>query len=157
MAAYNFKTVNTAIVTTIKGISLIKEVQDIDDLTETIPDQDTPLAQVYPDGWANASEESTTQIITFGGGSDSKSGLRQHSWTHIVDIYVNKRSRFSEAMSLWSDIAQAVIEKIDDQPANAPFGSSAIKSYQYAGERVIVGISNEDWLVCRVTIVMRLF
>jgi len=155
MATYDVKAINTAIATTFKSISAIETVQDLHQLTENIPDQDVPLVQVYPDGWGNVSTDSETQQITFGGGGVTR--VIQHDWTHIADVYISKKSRFGEAMVAWAEISQAVMDKLDALDPDSPFGSQAIRSFQYDGERVVINSSNEDWLVCRITIVVRIF
>lgn len=153
--AYTIKGVNKSIADTIATVSVIKRVEDLMDLELNITNPDAPLAQVYPDGWGQTSDDSGTQIITFGGGSGG--GLVHHSWDYVIDVYIDRMTRFAESMVLWAEVAQAVIDKIDDQNSPSPFGNANIKSFQYSGERVTIKYSGEDWLVCRITITVSLF
>lgn len=155
MAEYSIASINTSIVDTLSTATGIKRVQDLDEITTSIPNMDLPLLVVYPDSGAEVAQDSNTQQNTFGGGTSQK--IIQREWTYICDLYVRQRSLLSLALPEFAQYTQAVIDVMDAQPTNALFGDPAIKSFQYTWERVTITWSNADYDASRLTINVRIY
>lgn len=151
---YSITELNTAIADTLLTSSEIKRSQDVDDLTEQIPDSDMPLAQVYPQSWVLVGGDSETTFNTFGGGLASP--VQRIPFIFHADIYIAQRALLAENMTKYLVVAQSVNDLLLAQ-RRPYFGHTAIKSMAAEGERVIMEYSEITYLAIRYTITIEVF
>lgn len=152
---YDITELNTAIAATLATIVGLKLAQDLDQLTEQIPDPDMPLAQVYPDNWESTSN-SDTSVATFGRGLGRP--VQILPITFHADIYVGQLTYLFETMPRLAVIAQSINEKLNDQPLSSnPFGHGAIQAFTWTAQRSIFNYSKADYLGIRYVLSLEVF
>jgi len=152
MGTYTFATLNTAIEDTLSTATGITRSQDLSEITDNIPEGDLPLLQVYPQSWEGMGE---TAKNSFG----SVSILQQKQFVFHADIYVSTLTNFSQGMTKFVTIAQAITDVLDAQKVRPLFGDSqqVIQNFKWSAERVVFEYSNQKFIGIRVTITLEIF
>jgi hypothetical protein len=154
MTAYTLTTLNTSIETTLATATGIIRSQDIDEISEQIPNADLPLLMVYPQSWGSA-KDSDTNKNTFGG---SQTPLQIMSPIFHADVYVAPvGQKISETMALYATIAQAITDVLNAQQLKPLFADSAIENFTWDAEKVVINYSNVDYVGIRFTINLVIF
>ena len=155
MVEYSLGSICTDIHTTLEGVAGIARVYNYNEIPDSIPNMDLPLFMVYPNLLSPFSGSSETQTFSFMGDSSKRVTIRD--WVFVADLFVKQRAIFSESLALLATHVQSTLDVLDNQPGNAPFGTPAIKSFQYEGERVVINYSEADYDAMRFTITVRIF
>jgi hypothetical protein len=154
---YDITQLNTALVDTLQTASGIKVGQDLDQITEQIPNADMPLIQVYPESWSSPSD-SDTNVNTFGGGGFGSSPVIQRlPITFNCDVYVTQINIVAVMMPLYAITAQAINEVLAAQTLKPLFGHPAIQAFTWEGERAVFQYSEVSYLGIRYTIDLEIF
>ncbi len=153
MATWTFTTLNTSIETTLAAATGINRAQDLDELSENIPEADMPLLMVYPESWASATDSETNKN-SFGGG---QTPVQRMSPLFNVDVYISRLTKFSEAMTDYATIAQAITDVLNAEQLRPLFADEAIQNFTWTAERVVINYSNVDYLAIRFTITLEIF
>lgn len=156
MVYYDIKTVNTAIEETLAAATGIKRAQDLDELSDNIPESDLPLIQVVPASWSGGTATQTHNHSFGGAGTDSEV-FKPKQWTFDVLVYVSTLSKLKVGMNRLATIAAAITEVLDAQARAPLFGSEAIQSFTYSSERGSLNYSNVDFLGFRISIICEIW
>lgn len=151
MGYFDLATINTAIETTLATATGLKRSQDLDELSDNIPESDLPLLQVVPATWEGASF-TTTHLNSFAGAGTDSQAFKTRQWVFDAFIYVSTLSKIKVGMARLAAIAAAITEILDAQDKAPLFGEEAIRSFTYTAERGNINYSNVDYLVIRYTI-----
>ncbi len=155
MATWTFTTLNTSIENTLATATGITRAQDLDEISESIPNADMPLLMVYPDNWASATDSQTNKN-TFGGVVDDP--LQRKSIVFNVDVYIAQvGAKFSESMVSYATIAQAITDVLNAELLKPLFSDAAIENFTWSAERVVLNYSNVDYIGIRFTITLEIF
>ena len=159
MAYYDLATINTAIeeTLTVGQVAGLKRSQDVDELSDNIPESDLPLLQVVPQSWGDGSF-SQTQVNTFTGHGTNSQAFKTKEWIFDVYVYVSTLSKIRVGMQRLVTIASAIEEIIDGQEnLKHPFGQEAIRSFTHQSERININYSGVDLLCIHITITCNIF
>lgn len=153
MTTFTLASLNTAIESTLVAATGIKRGMDaaLGELIENIPEGDMPLIQVYPSQWSIAAN-SSTQKNTFGA-----SPVIQRTFVFNVDVYVSGRQLLGENLQTMITLASALSAVLDAQQTKTPFGTDAIKSFQYEAQRGVINFSGKDYQVIQYTLTVEVF
>lgn len=155
MAEYTLGSICTDIHTTLEGVTGISKVYNYYEIPDSIPNMDLPLFMVYPNLLSPYSASSETQTFSFLGNTENRITIRD--WVFIADLFVKQRAIFRESLALLATHVQSTLDILDTQPGQSPFGTPAIKSFQYEGERVVINYGDADYDAMRFTITVRIF
>lgn len=162
MGYYDIKTVNTAIENTLaEGVEaitpgLLKRSQDLDELSDNIPEVDMPLLQVVPASGSGANF-SQTHNQSFGGQGTDSVVFKPKEWVFDAFVYVSTLSKIKVGMNRLATVAAAITEVLDAQDKAPLFGEEAIQSFTYTFERGNIDYSNVDLLVIRWSITCQIW
>lgn len=162
MGYYDLKTVNTAIENTLAaGVQainpdLLKRSQDLDELSDNIPEADMPLLQVVPATWSSGNF-SQTHNQSFGGQGTDSAVFKPKEWVFDVFVYVSTLSKIKVGMNRLATVAAAITEVLDAQDKAPLFGEEAIQSFVYTAERANINYSGVDLLVIRWSITAQIW
>lgn len=154
---FDLATINTAIESTLATAVGIKRSQDLDELTENIPEMDLPLLQVVPNNWSGASR-SSTHVNSFAGRGTPAVAIQEKTWVYDVYVFIAPvGQRFNESTVKLITIAAAITEVLDAQQEVPLFGEEAIRSFQYQAERGVIPFSNAEYRGIHITLTVELF
>jgi len=134
MTQLDVKTLCLNITETFRVVPELKVIQDINDITDSIPPGDMPLLMVYPNE-TEGSSSSETQGKTFGGGANRP--VQIEDTTISIDVYIGiaggvpLRDILAQLIDVWN----ALNEIIRAQTIQPYFGDSQIKSFQWTMTR----------------------
>lgn len=148
MGYYDLATINSAIEGKLAAATGLTRAQDLDELTENIPEMDLPLLQVVPASWSGAagSDTHTNTFTSRGTGGDNVS-LKRKEWTFDIFVFIAPiGQRFGESMVKLTAIAAAITEILDaESEADLHFGEEAIRSFTYQATRGAIDYSNVQY------------
>lgn len=127
----------------------IRVVQTYRELTESIPDTDVPLLQVYPESY-DPEMGSGTERTAF------KGAIRNQVLTLHIDHYTKQRSDIAEDMRLvvaGLDAVEAALDSVESYPF---FGITAIKSFDWSWNRITFRYGNSRYLGGRFVLTLRI-
>lgn len=156
---YSIIELNTAIATALYDIPGVTWAQDLDEMTEQLPEMDLPLAQVYPESWVLVGGDGDTTFNTFSGstfGGPPTQPMQRVPYIFNMDIYVAPRNLLAENMSRYAEIAHAANELLLAQRPPY-FGHPAIKSFNAEAERAIIEYSEMSYLAIRYTLTIEVY
>lgn len=152
MGYYDLATINTAIEQTLKLATGLKTAQDIDEITDNIPEMDLPLLQVIPNNWSGTTG-SDSHVNTFAGQGTDTVALMRKTWVFDIFVFIAPSGqRFRESMVTLVAVAAAITEVLDEQQKAPLFGEEAIRSFQYAATRGVINYSGVDYNGFQVTL-----
>lgn len=141
---------------TIGVAASIKRKQSMDEITESVPEGDTPLLMVYNQSWG-ADTGGDTHKSTFTG------SVIQSSPIYVADIFVPKKGSIAESFGLLVQIADECDLLIEAEKIPTLFGvldsasKPAIKSFSWTGERVTIEYAGTNYAGIRYTFTMSIF
>lgn len=156
MGYYDLKTVNSAIENTLALATGLKRSQDLDELSDNIPEMDLPLLQVVPASWSSGNF-TQTHVQSFAGEGTDSEVFKTKEWVFDVFVYVSTLSKIKVGMNRLATIAAAITEVLDAQEKAPLFGEEAIQSFTYTAERGNTNYSNVDYLVIHWTITTQIW
>lgn len=91
--------------------------------------QDAPLLQIYP---ADMNQDPTGDAdrTTF------RAVVRQTVQTWYVDLYARQTSDLGEDMAILLPLADAIVDKLEEQDTKPYFGLDGIQAFSWSGQRV---------------------
>lgn len=148
MATWTLTTINSSIEATLATATGLTTAQDIDELTENIPEMNMPLLMVYPEE-VELAKGSGTMKNTFG-----STPVQQHAPIYHADLYVSKvgGKPLKEAIPLLITTWDAVMDIFRAETERPFFDNSAIQSFHVTSKRSVLEYSNERYLGVRFVI-----
>ena len=129
---------------TFREVANLNRVQDVDEITDTIPEGDMPLLMVYP-ATTEGDAFGGTQMSSFGGGINRP--VQVETCVIDVDIYIGRITGmpFQEAMDLLFQVWAAVKTIVRNQTVKPYFNNAQIQSFQWSMERGTLSFSGADY------------
>lgn len=156
MGYYDLATVNSAIESTLGAAASLGRSQDLDEISDNVPESDLPLLQVVPASWSGGTFTQTHTHSFAGAGTDSEV-FKPKQWTFDAFVYISTLSKLKVGMARLATIAAELTEILDAQAKAPLFGEEAIRSFTYTAERGNISYSNVDYLVIRFSIVCEIW
>lgn len=111
----------------LKQADKVKRAMSVADFKESIPD--VALLQVYPESGETAMYSGTDRT-TF------RAGVRHSQAIIHVDCYARVRSQIGQDMKAAVELADAVINRLEQQRVSPYFGLQGLKAFRWTWERV---------------------
>lgn len=156
MSNFAFRPVITAIAAKLKPIKKIHRVQDVDQITESIPPADLPLLMIYPNS-ISGDTLGSTQMSTFGGSANQIPVVVEDAII-TCDIYIAQvGANLAESIKDLTEVFDDVLEVVRAETTQPYWGSDLIKSYQWDMERGIIEYAKVSYFTITLTLTIREF
>lgn len=137
-----------AIAHDLKMSQKVKRVMEPREMKESV--EDLPLVQLYPQT-IEGSGDSQTDRSTF------RAGVRERQVVLQIDVFARPRSHIGEDMQATLEVADGVIDRLDQQQGAPYFGLAGFKSFKWSAERAPIVNNEITYMGMRFTLTLTLF